>query len=166
MAAAGIALTIGMGIFAMQKSLHHTDMAGWGLSKTNSTSTYSPHLPEIPAEKYELPSLESLQNLASSLQNSDSHYESAPIINNHKTSLENIKKSPKNTSWVVGGVFVSKDNAQNKLSSIQGLGFHGAKIVVLDDKYYVCYGETNSEKESIQLRQRVVKVDPFAWTKR
>jgi hypothetical protein len=67
---------------------------------------------------------------------------------------------------VVGGVFVSKDNAQNKLSSIQGLGFRGAKIVVFDDKYYVCYGETNSEKESIQLRQRVVKVDPFAWTKR
>jgi len=171
--AAGLALAIGLGIFATQQSLHHTDTAGWSWNTQDASSNYLPTTPPLPENKVKLPSPESLRlldnsnltDLAKTSNDSESH--KAEGVKKEDVVISKRKISPsQSTTWVVGGVFVIKDNADKKVALMSSLGFQKAKVIALEGRYYACYGEVSGEQEEINLRKKVAQVDPFAWTKR
>ncbi|MEY2938726.1 MAG: hypothetical protein RL062_1315, partial [Bacteroidota bacterium] len=69
-------------------------------------------------------------------------------------------------SWVVGGVFKDKVNAEKQLQQMKSQGFRNALIIPFQDYFYACYGTASSEKDEAILRAQVQRVDPRAWTKR
>jgi CCDC81-like prokaryotic HU domain 1/CCDC81-like prokaryotic HU domain 2 len=182
--AASIALALGLGAFGVQRSISKTDFAGWG-ANTNESAQYAPVLYPTPLPTVEKSSNEDLRLLAENLEQSQvaKRATSLPIpIQENQTAqpittpkvIEKtkpvVKKNevPSNTkkTWIVGGVFVSKENAQNKLQEMKAQGFRNAKMVILQDRYYTIYGEASTVKEEIQLRNQAAQVDPYAWTKR
>ena len=172
--AAGIALTIGLGVFATQQSLKHTDTAGWSWGTAVNSSSYQAETPTLPNIESTFPSPENLRALVN--QEFSENTLSAPASastppSSQKKEIERKKESSlviknKSNTWVVGGVFVIKDNAEKKVAMIKALGFPKAKVIVFQDRYYACYGEVHEEQEEINLRKKVALVDPFAWTKR
>ena len=126
----------------------------------------------LPKVNVELPSPESLRLLTNTdLTGHDIIKKEAetkePIASNKKLKDQTNKNSPGTIkTWVVGGVFVIKDNAEKKVALMKNLGFPKAKLIAFDDRYYACYGEASGEQEEINLRKKVAQVDPFAWTKR
>ena len=90
--------------------------------------------------------------------------ETKPMVtarsNNNKTAAEWGK------SWVVGGVFKSRDNAQEQVTTMKNQGFVNAKVIPFQDYFYAVYGTAKNDKDEAQLRAKVLTVDPRAWTKR
>ena len=182
--AASIAIALGLGAFEVQRSITNTDFAGWG-GNTNVSAQYAPVLYPTPLPTVKKSADEDLRLLAENLEQSQAE----KVANSHSLlTQEDQTTSPINSSkvvekpkpvvkkneatnnakktWIVGGVFVSKENAENKLQEMKAQGFKNAKLVMLQDRYYTIYGEASTVKEEIQLRNQAAQVDPYAWTKR
>ncbi len=171
--AAGLALALGLGIFATKQSLHHTDTAGWNWNTQEIPSNYLPTTPQLPENNSVLPSPESLRliTITDYTHNTNNKKAVESTASDKSKAKSNSYKNNKTTvnsgtTWVVGGVFVIKDNAVKKVNLFQSIGFTGAKVIDFDGRYYACYGEAFGEEEEINLRKKVAQVDPFAWTKR
>lgn len=184
--AASIAIALGLGAFGVQHSLSKTDFAGWGISQNETPGQYAPALYPTPLPTFEPNSSEDLRVLAENLEQSQALHQptlntintaqqiktiqppvTPKVVEKVKTQVKPIQqKSTTKKIWIVGGVFASKENAQNKLQQMKTQGFKNAKMVVLQDRYYTIYGEATSVKEEIQLRNQAAQVDPYAWTKR
>jgi hypothetical protein len=172
--AAGIAIALGLGVFATQQSLKHTDIAGWRWGQSDDKSLYLSETPSLPYVDADFPSPQNLRELTGHDFPENSFTATSTITPNQTERKNRIDKKQEATSlaklssnsWVVGGVFIVKDNAEKKVAGIKELGFPKAKVIFFQDRYYACYGEVNGEQEEINLRKKVALVDPFAWTKR
>jgi hypothetical protein len=140
------------------------DFAGignWG--KTPVISQYMPRATQLTELQREVAS--NTETELQKLWNTTAITHEAPIT---KT-VQPESASSKNVwgkSWVVGGVFKTKENAELLLQSMKQKGFKNAVIIPFQDYYYACYGTASSEKDEALLRAQVQRVDPRAWTKR
>jgi nucleoid DNA-binding protein len=158
------ALTVGIGFFAYSSQHPQMDFAGignWG--KTPVISQYMPRATQLTELQPEVAS--NTETELQKLWNTTAITHEAPIT---KT-VQPESASSKNVwgkSWVVGGVFKTKENAELLLQSMKQKGFKNAVIIPFQDYYYACYGTASSEKDEALLRAQVQRVDPRAWTKR
>jgi hypothetical protein len=158
------ALTLGIGFFAYSTQHPQMDFAGignWG--KTPVVSQYHPNATQLEELQPEVAS--NTETEIQKLWNATEITHDEPIakkINPEKISSQNVWGK----SWVVGGVFKTKENAESLLESMKLKGFKNAVIIPFQDFYYTCYGTASSEKDEAILRGQVQHVDPHAWTKR
>ncbi len=158
------AITIGIGFFAYSTQHPHMDFAGMGnWGNQNVTTAFVPHATRLDQLETNIPV--STETELQKLWNATSLTGESPI---HKTiSPESIRtESVWGKSWVVGGVFKDKINAEKQLQQMKSQGFKNALIIPFQDYFYACYGTASSEKDEAILRAQVQRVDPRAWTKR
>lgn len=158
------ALTLGVGFFAYSTQHPQMDFAGigsWGSAPV--VSQYHPNATQLLDLQPEVAS--NTETEIQKLWNATEITHADPIakkVNPEKTSAQNVWGK----SWVVGGVFKTKENAETLLQSMKQKGFKNAVIIPFQDFYYTCYGTATSEKDEAILRAQVQRVDPHAWTKR
>ncbi len=158
------ALTLGIGFFAYSTQHPQMDFAGlgsWG--KTPVISLYHPHATQLAELQPEVAS--NTETEIQKLWNTTFVSHEEPIakkVSPEKTTSQNVWGK----SWVVGGVFKTKENAEVLLQSMKQKGFKNAVIIPFQEFYYACYGTASSEKDEAILRAQVQRVDPHAWTKR
>ena len=180
--AASVAVLLASGLFVFQHNTTNTDTAGWNpdLTAPSVQKSERPVVPVISTEpgeqKFQKEFLDlwnaepiAVAQLATkkvvSTEISDAQErETKPMVtarsNNNKTAAEWGK------SWVVGGVFKSRDNAQEQVTTMKNQGFVNAKVIPFQDYFYAVYGTAKNDKDEAQLRAKVLTVDPRAWTKR
>lgn len=158
------AVTLGIGFFAYSTQHPQMDFAGignWG--KAPVVSQYLPQATQL---------VDLQPEVASNTETEIQKLWNATVITHDEPIAQTIKPEKKSgqniwgKSWVVGGVFKTKENAETLLQSMKQKGFKNAIIIPFQDFYYTCYGTASSEKDEAILRAQVQRVDPHAWTKR
>lgn len=158
------ALTLGIGFFAYTIQHPQMDYAGMGTwSSEPVVSQFVPHATRLNDLQPEVAS--NTETELQKLWNATSITHEEPIAQKAVPKNEQ-KQNVWGQSWVVGGVFKTKENAETLLQSIKQKGFKNALIIPFQDYYYTCYGTASNEKDEALLRAQVQRVDPRAWTKR
>jgi hypothetical protein len=181
-AAASVAVLLATGLFVFQHNTSNTDTAGWNPDLTGPSALKSerPAVPVISTEageqKFQKEFLDLwnaepiavAQFVTKSVDKTEKSVEQVkavqPVITERSTSKKTNAEWGK--SWVVGGVFKSRDNAQEQVSAMKTQGFTKAQVIPFQDYFYAVYGTAKNDKEEAQLRAKVLTVDPRAWTKR
>ncbi len=180
--AASVAILLASGLFVFQNNSTQADTAGWN-PDLDPKSHFQSHRPSIPQLK--IPASEkNFQKEFLDLWNAEP-IELAQITRTEKKEIDNtpvtqetqaVSQKERATvsktssewgkSWVVGGVFKSKINAEEQVAQMHDQGFSQAKVIPFQDYFYAVYGTAKNEREEAQLRAKVLTVDPRAWTKR
>jgi hypothetical protein len=180
--AASAAILLASGLFVFQHNTTNTDTAGWNpdLTKSSVQKFERPSVPTIsivPTEQnfqkefFDLWNAEPIavaqlatRKVESTKINDIQESDIKPVViarsTNNKTAAEWGK------SWVVGGVFKSRDNAQEQVNAMKNQGFANAQVIPFQDFFYAVYGTAKNDKDEAKLRAKVLTVDPRAWTKR
>lgn len=180
-AAASIAVLLASGLFVFNNHSTQTDTAGWnpGLTAPSEQKSNRSSVPNIvnpiPGNNFQQEFID-LWNAEPIVVNKIAVQKSERVEkerNQNQTIVSKITNvdtkqnhSEWGKSWVVGGVFKSKSNAQDQVNTMKGQGFSNAKVIPFQDFFYAVYGTTNNEKDEAKLRAKVLTVDPRAWTKR
>lgn len=179
--AASVAALIVSGVFLFENKATKADTAGWNPEWNNQNQNWLERHPvptfieknnqvNFQKEYLDLWNSSSIENLN---KTKESQKESVVAEKNnivkqsdsaHSSSVK--MKTDWGRSWVVGGVFKSKQNAQEKVDDMRRSGFSGAKIIPFQDYFYAVYGTANNDQQEAKLRADVLTVDPRAWTKR
>ncbi len=181
-AAASVAVLLASGLFVFQHNTTNTDTAGWNPDLTASSAQKSdrPSVPTITsdprAQNFQKEFLDlwnadpiavdqlATKKVESAETTNDQESEIKPLVTAHSTNNKTAAEWGK--SWVVGGVFKSRDNAQEQVTTMKSQGFVNAKVIPFQDYFYAVYGTAKNDKDEAQLRAKVLTVDPRAWTKR
>ncbi len=180
--AASVAVLLASGLFVFQHNTTNTDTAGWNPDLTTSSVQKSerPSVPNIttaPTEQNFQKEFFDLWNakpiavaqlankkVESAETTNDQESEIKPLVTARSTNNKTAAEWGK--SWVVGGVFKSRDNAQEQVTTMKSQGFTNAQVIPFQDYFYAVYGTAKNDKDEAQLRAKVLTVDPRAWTKR
>ena len=180
--AASVAVLLASGLFVFQHNTTNTDTAGWNPDLTASSVQKSerPAVPNIVIEPTEQNFQKEFLDLWNAepiavAQLANKKVESAettagqeseikPLVTARSTNNKTATEWGK--SWVVGGVFKSRDNAQEQVTTMKSQGFTNAQVIPFQDYFYAVYGTAKNDKDEAQLRAKVLTVDPRAWTKR
>jgi hypothetical protein len=181
-AAASVAVLLATGLFVFQHNTQNTDTAGWNpeLTAPSVQKSERPTVPSISTEPGEQNFQKEFLNLwnaepiavaqlvTNTVEKTETRVEQVkavqPVITERSTS--NKTNAEWGKSWVVGGVFKSRENAQEQVSAMKTQGFANAKVIPFQDYFYAVYGTAKNDKDEAQLRAKVLTVDPRAWTKR
>jgi hypothetical protein len=181
-AAASIALLLASGLVVFQNNANQADTAGWNPDLTAVKADQVNHTP-IPdlntatseknfqkefldlwnAAPIEIAPIKTAEKIEKESTSATKANANAAAVN-HKETVKTSSEWGK--SWVVGGVFKSKINADDQVTQMRSQGFANAKVIPFQDYFYAVYGTAKNEKEEAQLRAKVLTVDPRAWTKR
>ena len=181
--AASVAVLLASGLFVFQHNTTNADTAGWNPDLTASSNQKSERssVPNIVIEPTEQNFQKEFLDLWNAKpiavgqlanQNVEKTADSRSIQKNDNQPVlnERSKESKSSTawgkSWVVGGVFKSRDNAQEQVTTMKSQGFTNAQVIPFQDYFYAVYGTAKNDKDEAQLRAKVLTVDPRAWTKR
>jgi len=180
--AASVAVLLASGLFVFQHNAKNSDTAGWDPSLKVATEQKSqrPAIPSVSNSidennfQQEFLSLWNAEPLDLSTTKKQDQVDVNPTSNQstkkEKTSssseVAHVAKNEWGKSWVVGGVFKSKENALEQVSIMKNQGFSQAQVIPFQDFFYAVYGTAKGAKEEAQLRAKVLTVDPRAWTKR
>lgn len=180
-AAASVAVLLASGLLIFNNQSTHTDTAGWNPSLTAPSEQKSnrPAVPNvinpIKGSNFQQEFLD-LWNAEPIVVNKDAiakkevarkeHIQDKPIVSKPSKDETKQNHSEWGKSWVVGGVFKSKTNAQEQVNIMKNQGFSKAQVIPFQDFFYAVYGTTNNDKDEAKLRAKVLTVDPRAWTKR
>jgi hypothetical protein len=180
--AASVAVLLASGLFVFQHNTTNTDTAGWNpeLSISSVQKSERPSVPNIDIE----PTAQNFQKEFLNLWNAEpiavaqlatQKVESTEINDAQESEIKPVVTARSTTkrsnsewgkSWVVGGVFKSKNNAQEQVNEMKNQGFANAQVIPFQDYFYAVYGTAKNDKDEAQLRAKVLTVDPRAWTKR
>ena len=180
--AASVAVLLASGLFVFQHNTTNTDTAGWNPDLT-TPSVQKSERPAVPTiltaptdqkfqkEFFDLWNAEPItvaqlatKKVESAETNDSQESEIKPMVTERSTNNKSAAEWGK--SWVVGGVFRSRDNAQEQVTTMKSQGFVNAKVIPFQDYFYAVYGTAKNDKDEAQLRAKVLTVDPRAWTKR
>ena len=180
--AASVAVLLASGLFVFQHNTTNTDTAGWNPDLTTSSVQKSerPSVPTITTvhteqnfqkEFFDLWNAEPIavaqlatKKVESAETTNVQESEIKPLVTARSTNNKTAAEWGK--SWVVGGVFKSRDNAQEQVTTMKSQGFANAQVIPFQDYFYAVYGTAKNDKDEAQLRAKVLTVDPRAWTKR